>query len=75
VEIGDSVTSIGNYAFYNCSSLKNVYYKGTASDWAKIAIGGYNSTLTDTTRYYYSETEPTTTGNYWHYVDGVPTAW
>jgi hypothetical protein len=24
---------------------------------------------------YYSETEPTDTGNYWHYVDGVVTEW
>ncbi len=26
--------------------------------------------------YYYSETQPTDTeGNYWHYVNGIPTAW
>ena len=25
--------------------------------------------------YYYSETEPTTVGNYWHYVNGEPTVW
>ncbi|MBO5295050.1 MAG: leucine-rich repeat protein [Clostridia bacterium] len=25
--------------------------------------------------YYYSEAEPTAKGNYWHYVDGVPTPW
>ena len=29
----------------------------------------------DGTLYYYSKTEPTTTGNYWRYVDGVPVAW
>ena len=27
------------------------------------------------TVYFYSENEPTESGNYWHYVDGVPTAW
>ena len=27
------------------------------------------------THYFYSETEPTGEGNYWHYVDGVPTPW
>ena len=26
-------------------------------------------------RYYYSETAPTDSGNYWHYVNGVPTIW
>ena len=25
--------------------------------------------------YYYSESEPTTVGNYWHYVDGQAVAW
>ena len=25
--------------------------------------------------YYYSEEKPTTTGNYWHYVNGIPSKW
>jgi hypothetical protein len=25
--------------------------------------------------YYYSETEPSEPGNYWHYVDGEATPW
>ena len=25
--------------------------------------------------YFYSEIEPTESGNYWHYVDGEPTIW
>ena len=67
ITIPDSVTSIGAYAFYGCSSLTSVYYKGTASEWSKISIGSYNTNLTNATRYYYSETKPTTSGNYWHY--------
>ena len=67
VVIGQNVTSIGNYAFDGCDSLTGVYYKGTASDWAEISIDNYNSYLTNETRYYYSENDPTTTGNYWHY--------
>ena len=65
--IGNNVTSIGNYVFTNCSKLTNVYYKGTAEDWSKITIGSDNSTLTNSTRYYYSETKPTAEGNYWYY--------
>ncbi len=38
-------------------------------------MGYSNSNLTSATRYYYSETTPTEAGNYWHYVDGVPTPW
>ena len=75
VVIGDSVTSIGDGAFDYCSSLTGVYYKGTADDWAKISIGDFNYKLTSATRYYYSESEPTEAGNYWRYVDGVPTKW
>ena len=67
VTIPESVTSIGNYAFQNCSSLTRVYYKGTISDWSNISIDSYNGDLTYATRYYYSETEPTEAGNYWHY--------
>ena len=75
VVIGKSVTSIGYDAFLNCSSLTSVYYKGTAGKWAAISIDSWNDDLTNATRYDYSETEPTEEGNYWHYVDGIPTAW
>ena len=70
-----SVTSIGSYAFYVCESLTDVYYTGTQEQWEVISIGSDNTSLTDANRYYYSETQPTTSGNYWHYVDGVPTKW
>ena len=61
--------------FYGCSSLRKVYYGGTASDWSSISIGYDNDYLKRATRYYYSKTQPTEVGNYWHYVDGVPTVW
>ena len=77
VTIPDSVTSIGIGAFNSCNSLSTVYYNGTEEEWSGISIGSNNSKLTGATRYYYSETEPTTSGNYWHYGDddGVPTPW
>ena len=70
-----SVTSISDFAFYDCKTLANVYYEGTASDWSKISIDSDNTKLTGATRYYYSETKPTGMGDFWHYVDDVPTAW
>ena len=78
VVIGDSVTSIGDDAFYNCNRLTSVYYKGTSSEWRSISKGSNNEDLTNATKYYYIENEadvPTGGGNYWHYVNGVPTVW
>ena len=55
---------IGDGAFKYSSSLTSVYYKGNASEWTQISG---NTSLENVTRYYYSESEPTTSGNYWHY--------
>ena len=73
--IGKNVTDIGHGAFQDCTSLTEVYYKGTAVEWESIEIGDINDILVNAVRYYYSEAEPTTEGNFWHYVNGVPTAW
>ena len=54
ITIPDSVTSIGNNAFYNCTSLENVYYRGSEEDKAKISIGSNNSKLTNSIWYYNS---------------------
>lgn len=74
--IFNSVIGIENKAFYGCKNLETVYYKGTAEEWENISIGNqYNDKLTSATRYYYSEMKPTTSGNYWHYVNGEAVIW
>ena len=65
--ISDSVTSIGMCAFDNCTNLKSVYYMGTEEEWSVISVDFSNGYLTNATRYYYSESEPVESGNYWHY--------
>ena len=52
IVIPDSVTSIGNSAFQNCRSLTDVYYTGSAEEWAEISIGSSNSYLTNVTIHY-----------------------
>ena len=68
--IPKSVTKINGQILAD-TLIRNVYYGGTASDWSKVSR---EENLIWGTTYYYSETQPGS-GNYWHYVDGVPTAW
>ena len=70
-----SVTSIGEDAFAGCAALSVVFYTGSTSEWSRIIIASNNTKLTGATRCYYSASEPTDQGNYWHYVNGFPAIW
>lgn len=77
IVIPKSLKNVGEKAFDNCYHIK-IYYKGSLYEWSYIKISPNNMWFTDTTRYYYSETKPTTSGNYWHYSsygNGYPTIW
>ena len=54
------------------SKFKNIYYRGTHEHFQNLGLSFLPSTATV---YAYSSTEPTETGDYWHFVDGVPTVW
>lgn len=75
VVLGSGLKKIEDMVFYKAKSLKFVYYKGVADQW--YAIEGYDNLMLENNidMYEYSEDPPTTSGNYWHYVDGVPTVW
>lgn len=70
-----SISSIDYNAFKSCPLLNNVYYGGTSEQWSTISIDSSNSELKSANIYYYSLEEPTNEGNYWHYVEGIPTIW
>jgi len=70
--IPNSIAEIYDMAFY-CDSLKNIYYCGAEKDWNNIDIYLGNDILSSATIYYYSADQ--IDGNYWHYVDGIPTEW
>ncbi|MCD8161783.1 MAG: leucine-rich repeat domain-containing protein, partial [Clostridiales bacterium] len=58
-----SVTAIGYEAFYGCENLTDVYYAGSAEDWAAIDIDSDNECLTDANLHFCTVTviEPTCT--------------
>lgn len=70
IVIPASVTYIGTTAEY---TLAEIYYVGNASDWN--AIEGAISFAQDATVYYYSESQPVQSGNYWHYDGQAIVKW
>jgi hypothetical protein len=75
ITVTDSVRSIGYDAFCDCDSLESVFYSGAEDDFANVEIDEENGFFEETPKYFYSEEQPTEEGDYWHYVDGVPTVW
>ena len=69
IVIPKSITYIDSSAFEMCDNPSTIYYCGETEQWTKLNFKS-NANV-----YYYSESQPTEEGNYWHYVDGVPTVW
>ena len=60
ITLPESVTLIGEYAFYGCSSLTSVYYKGELSDWCNIDFySGTSNPLYNGAKLYINNTEVT----------------
>jgi hypothetical protein len=75
ITIPNSVTSVEIFTFDDCTSLASIYYFGDEASRDLIEIADYNTELNYVTVYYYSETEPVESGDYWHYVDGDIEIW
>lgn len=75
IVLPSTLTEVSNYATNGCNALNTIFYKGDSTQWSNITIGTYNTPLSNATVYYYSETQPSESGNYWHYVSGEPTIW
>lgn len=75
VVLPKSLTDIGDYAFYGCNKILAIYFKGTESAYATFTANATSPILTKASVYFYSEEQPSTATNRWHYVDGVPTVW
>ena len=77
ITIPDSITGLGGWMFVRCDDLKAIYYGGAAAKWETLVQNAWSDPWIpeSTTVYCYSETDLADGGNYWRYVDGVPTAW
>ncbi len=79
VELPVSLVRVEENAFAKSAddrvTLERVFYRGDAEGWSKVVIEKNNERLEEATVYFYSETQPESSGNYWRYVDGVPTVW
>lgn len=74
IVLPSSLDTIRHDAFSSSNVIK-MFYKGTESQWSSITFEDNIDDSQKTQVYYYSETKPTGSGNYWHYVDDVPTVW
>lgn len=76
VLLPSTLTSIEDSAFEHVDRLSTVLYEGSREEFDKIDIANKNDDLLSAKIYFYSETEPTDEGNFWHYAeDGTPVAW
>ena len=49
ITIPNSVTNIEKFAFSECKALKDVYYRGTQTQWRAVSIASNNDPLTSAT--------------------------
>ncbi|MDE6241280.1 MAG: leucine-rich repeat domain-containing protein [Anaeroplasmataceae bacterium] len=67
--IPDTVKSISTYSFSNCKAIVLCESSNINATWETT----FNNNKVS--HYWYSDIEPTGSGNWWHYVDGVPVIW
>ena len=85
--IPKNVTKIGGDTFYGCEKLtvycEIAFWPKTWDDswesWKKsiynVYLNTYDTFTVTIKVYWYRDIQPTESGNYWHYVDGVVTKW
>lgn len=75
IVIPSSILAINN-DFNTNAKINTVFYGGTEEEWNNLIETGVGvAPLVLAEKYFYSETQPTEEGNYWHYANGLPVAW
>ena len=69
-------TRVDRY-FSNCTALKTIFDKKSYSEWSSMKPKGETDgdEYGEEYIYFYSQGRPQGNGNYWHYVNDVPTIW
>ncbi len=75
IVLPSTLKTIEDSAFLD-SALAVVFFKGTEAQFDAIEISGNNNELLSSKVYFYSETQPTESGDFWHYdKGGAPILW
>jgi len=82
VVIPKTIEEIGGTTFSGSPKLKTIFYSGVETEWIFLNVtdsmeGEYNFSqfVEEIDVYFYSETQPDTEGNFWHYVNDKPSIW
>ena len=76
IVIGTDTVGIQDGAISASSGITRIFYKGKSAAWKKVIMNLDNTpAIKSAVVYYYNEIKPASTGNFWHYVAGVPEIW
>lgn len=76
IVLPSTLKTIEDGAFLDSSNLAVVFFKGTKEQFDAIEISKNNNELTSAKTYFYSESQPSESGDFWHYdKSGTPILW
>lgn len=76
IVLPSSLTTVEDGAFLDSSELAVVFFKGTEEQFDAIEISNNNNELLSAKIYFYSDTQPTESGDFWHYdKSNTPILW
>ena len=76
VVLPSTLTTIEDSAFLDASSIAAIFFKGTEEQFDAIDISDNNDPMLSAKVFFYSEAQPTESGDFWHYDrSNTPVLW
>ena len=76
IVLPSTLTMVEDSAFLDASSLAAVFFRGTEEQFDAMDISENNDELLNAKVYFYSESQPTESGDFWHYdKSNTPVLW